>query len=223
MELAFRTRLPGKESPVQLPRKAQRQPPGFSTTIVSWPKATRRTSTLTRKASSQTRRNITHGSPAEPGQGRVTPTPSANDSVQHAPSYCPITDDSSTTRISKPNCATVNRLNDWPAQGRTRHHQTQLTQLGSHSSLPPPYRPSSDASPPTRSPLPSCTRGPPPPSGRAKVATRHCQATTTQLGTRPDLPLLYGPSSGASLPTLSPVPGCTGTCGASPQTPLHEC
>ena len=33
MELAFRTRLPGKQSPVQLPIKAQ--PPGFNTTTAS--------------------------------------------------------------------------------------------------------------------------------------------------------------------------------------------
>ena len=40
--------------------------------------------------------------------------------------------------------------------------------------------------------------GPPPPLGRAKVATRCYQTTTTQLGTRPDLPPLYGPSSGST-------------------------
>ena len=38
--------------------------------------------------------------------------------------------------------------------------------------------------------------GPPPPSGQAKVATHHYQVRTTRLDTRPDLPPLYGPSSG---------------------------
>ena len=62
--------------------------------------------------------------------------------------------------------------------------------------MSPSYRPSSGASPPTRSPLPKLYLGPPPPSGQAKVATHHYQVRTTRLDTRPDLPLLYGPSLG---------------------------
>ena len=61
--------------------------------------------------------------------------------------------------------------------------------------------------------------GPLPLLYRAKVTTRYYQTTTTPLDTRPNLPLLYGPSFGTSPPTRSPVPDCTGTCGASPRTP----
>ena len=81
-------------------------------------------------------------------------------------------------------------------RGQTYHRQTRLTQLDIHPSLSLSHRPSPGGSPPTRSPLHSRTlaRGPPP--GRAKVATRYFHVITTQPGTRPNLPLLYGPSSG---------------------------
>ena len=59
---------------------------------------------------------------------------------------------------------------------------------------------------------------PPPPTGQAKVTTHHYQVRMTRLDAHPDLPLLYGPSSGASPPTRSPTPGCTGTCGPSSWT-----
>ena len=65
--------------------------------------------------------------------------------------------------------------------------------------------------------------GPLPLLHRAKMTTWHHQATTTPLDTRPNLPLLYGPSFGTSPPTRSPVPDCTGTCGRHhghpPRTP----
>ena len=113
LELAFRTRLPGKES-----QPSCRQGPYYKTTTASWAKATRRTSTLTRKASRQSQINTTHRSPAKPSQGPVTPTPSTYDSDQQAPSHGPnITDDSSPTRISEPKCPIVNRLNYWADQG----------------------------------------------------------------------------------------------------------
>ena len=37
--------------------------------------------------------------------------------INMRPPAVQVTDDSSPTRISRPNCATVNRLNYWPAQG----------------------------------------------------------------------------------------------------------
>ena len=99
--------------------------------------------------------------------------------INMCPPTVQITDDSSPTRISEPNCATVNRLNYWPAKGHTRHRRTQvtqLTQLDAHPSLPLPYRPSSGGSPPTRSPLPSCTR-----AHRRHQAGPRLQHGTTKL------------------------------------------
>ena len=113
MELAFRTRLPGKES-----QPSCRQGPYYKTTTASWAKATRRTSTLTRKASRRPQTNSVHRSPANPNQGPVTLAPITYDSDQQAPSHGPnITDDSSPTRISEPKCPIVNRLNYGPDQG----------------------------------------------------------------------------------------------------------
>ena len=90
--------------------------------------------------------------------------------------------------------------------------------------MPLLYGPSSrEACLPTQSPLPSCTPGPLLLVYRAKVTTRYYQTTMTPLDTRPNLPLLYGPSFGTSPPTRSPVPDCTGTCGRHhghpPRTP----
>ena len=182
-----------------------------------------------------------------------------------------ITDDSSPTRISEPNCPIVNRLNYWPAQGpnilspnttdsarripkivatlpaksgqqpsdpeftaqlhpgppppsgrakvATRYYQFMTTQLGTRPDLPLLYGPSLGACLPTQKSTANSTPGPPPLSDRAKVTTRYYRTITTLPDTRPDLPLLYGPSFRASPPTRSPVPGCTGTCGSSPQTP----
>ena len=138
---------------------ATHQGPYYKTTTASGAKATRRTSTLTRKASRRPQTNSVHRSPAKPSQGPVTPTPSTYDSDQQAPSHGPnITDDSSPTRISEPKCPIVNRPNYGPDQrGQTYHRQTRLTQLDIHPSLSLSHRPSPGGSPPTRSPLHSCT------------------------------------------------------------------
>ena len=171
MELAFRTRLPGKES-----QPSCRQGPYYKTTTASWAKATRRASTLTRKASRQPQTNSVHRSPAKSNQGPVTLTPSTYDLDQQAPSHGPnITDDSSPTRISEPKCPIVNRLNYWPDQGaKTYHRQTRLIQLDKHPSLSLPHRPSPGGSPPTRSPLHGCTLA----RGRHQAGPRSQHGTT---------------------------------------------
>ena len=97
----------GQRKSAQLPIKAH--PPSYNTTTASGAKATRRTSTSTRKASRQSQINTTHRSPAKPNQGPVTLTPSTYDSDQQAPSHGPkVTDNSSPTRISEPKCPIVN-------------------------------------------------------------------------------------------------------------------
>ena len=81
-------------------------------------------------------------------------------------------------------------------RGQTYHRQTRLTQLDKHSSLSLSHRPKSGRQPSDSESAAQLHPGPRPPPGRAKVATRYYHVTTTQLGTRPNLPLLYGPSSG---------------------------
>ena len=68
---------------------ATHQGPYYKTTTASGAKTTRRTSTLTRRASRQPQTNSVHRSPAKPSQGPVTPTPSTYDSDQRAPSHGP--------------------------------------------------------------------------------------------------------------------------------------
>ena len=81
-------------------------------------------------------------------------------------------------------------------RGQTYHRQTRLTQLDKHPSLSLSHRPSPGGSPPTRSPLHSCTLARGRHQAGPRSQTRYYHVITTQLGTRPNLPLLYGPSSG---------------------------
>ena len=107
-----------------------------------------------------------------------------------------ITDDNQPTRTSEPNCPIVNRLNYWPAQGPNISSPNTTDPARRTPKLVATLPAKSGRQPSDSESAAQLHPGPQPPSGRAKVATRYYQVTTTQLGTRPNLPLLYGPSSG---------------------------
>ena len=81
-------------------------------------------------------------------------------------------------------------------RGQTYHRQTRLIQLDKTPKLASTPPAKSGRQPSDSESAAQLHPGPQPPSGRAKVATRYYHVMTTQLGTRPNLPLLYGPSSG---------------------------
>ena len=163
MELAFRTRLPGKESLSQTTlRSDQRQPPTFNLAAPSRAE-TRRQIRLTRKISVRPEQH--HPQSANPlrrqakdgtHHRRVSMT-QINAHQNLTLPYGPSLDASPPTRSPTLSCTTVRRPLTGQAKGKTRHCRTRLTQLDAHLNLTLHYGPSLGASPPTQSPLPSCT------------------------------------------------------------------
>ena len=114
--------------------------------------------------------------------------------------------------------ASLTRTHDNPSTKAPTPIDYAIYKIGAHSYLPLLYGPSYGPTCRLRVHCPAAP-GPATANGPGQGPTRYYRLITTPLDTRLNLPLLYGPSSRASPPTRSPVPGCTGTCGASPQTP----
>ena len=111
-------------------------------------------------------------------------------------SYGPRPDDSPLTRIPTFNRATVSQPNDGVAQGPHTPLPITIDPARRKPKLVAPLPAKFGCQPADSESTAQWYLGPPPPSGQAKVATHHYQVRTTRLDARPDLPPLYGPSSG---------------------------